>query len=193
MAEEIFDIVDENGNSTGKTVSRTKAHEEGIPHRTAHIWVVREVNGEAQVLLQKRALNKDSFPGRYDTSSAGHIQAGDEPLESAIRELSEELGIQAEPEDLQFAGTFQNQSEKEFHGKLFKDNEFSFVYIYKGKVDISKLSIQKEELESVEWFNLEDVYHACRPPRDEKFCVPLGGLEIVRKYFKEKESMRNTL
>ena len=51
MAEEIFDIVDENGNPTGETVSRAKAHEDGIRHRMAHIWVVREVNGEAEVLL----------------------------------------------------------------------------------------------------------------------------------------------
>ena len=186
MAEEIFDIVDENGNPIGETVSRAKAHEDGIRHRTAHIWVVREVNGEAEVLLQKRSFNKDSFPGKYDTSSAGHIQAGDEPLESAIRELSEELGIQAEPKDLQFAGTFRVQFEKEFHGRMFKDNEVAFVYIYKGKIDISTLSIQKEELDSVEWFNLEEVYQACQPPRDEKFCVPRGGLEIVRRFFKEK-------
>ena len=186
MAEEIFDIVDENGNPTRETVSRAKAHEDGIRHRTAHIWVVREINGEAEVLLQKRSLNKDSFPGKYDTSSAGHIQAGDEPLESAMRELSEELGIQAGPKDLQFAGTFRIQFEKEFHGRMFKDNEFAFVYIYKGEIDISALSIQKEELDSVEWFNLEKVYHACQPPRDEKFCVPLGGLEIVRRFFKEK-------
>ena len=61
-------------------------------------------------------MNKDSFPGRYDTSSAGHIQVGDEPLESAVRELSEELGIQANPDDLHFAGTFPIQYEKEFHG-----------------------------------------------------------------------------
>jgi len=51
-------------------------------------------------------MNKDSFPCRYDTSSAGHIQAGDEPLESAVRELSEELGIQANPDDLRFAVPF---------------------------------------------------------------------------------------
>ena len=107
-------------------------------------------------------------------------------MESAIRELSEELGIQAEPKDLQFAGTFRVQFEKEFHGKMFKDNEVAFVYIYKGKIDISALSIQKEELDSVEWFNLEEVYQACRPPRDERFCVPMGGLEIVRRFFKEK-------
>ena len=99
MAEEIFDIVDENGQPTGETVTRSKAHAEGIRHRTAHIWVVPENGDKTEVLLQKRAMNKDSFPGRYDTSSAGHIQAGDEPLESAVRELSEELGIQADPAD----------------------------------------------------------------------------------------------
>ena len=42
MAEEIFDIVDENGLPTGETVTRSQAHAEGIRHRTAHIWVVRE-------------------------------------------------------------------------------------------------------------------------------------------------------
>ncbi len=182
MAEEIFDIVDEAGQPTGETVPRTQAHAEGIRHRTAHIWVVREKDGRAEVLLQKRALNKDSFPGRYDTSSAGHIQAGDEPLESAIRELSEELGILAKADELHFAGTFVIQYEKEFHGKMFKDNEIAFVYVYKEEVDIKNLTIQKEELDSVEWFDLEEVYQACQPPRDMKFCVPMGGLEIVRGY-----------
>ena len=52
------------------------------------------------LLLQKRSKEKDSFPGCYDISSAGHISAGDEPLETALRELEEELGIKAEPEQL---------------------------------------------------------------------------------------------
>ena len=42
-------------------------------------------------------------------------------------------------------------------------------------------------MESVEWFDLEELYQACQPPRDEKFCVPMGGLEIVRKYVKADE------
>jgi len=187
MAEEIFDIVDEKGQPIGETVTRSQAHAEGIRHRTAHIWVVRENGDKTEVLLQKRAMNKDSFPGRYDTSSAGHIQAGDEPLESAVRELSEELGIQADPEDLHFAGTFSIQYEQEFHGKLFKDDEIAFVYVYDEEVEIDNLTIQKEELDSVEWFDLEEVYQACQPPRDEKFCVPMGGLEIVRRYVKAGE------
>ena len=74
---EIFDIVDEKGIPTGETIERTQAHEKGVRHRTAHIWIVREQDGKAQLLLQKRSAEKDSFPGRFDTSSAGHIQAGD--------------------------------------------------------------------------------------------------------------------
>ena len=84
---ELFDVIDSKGNPTGQIVSREKAHAEGIPHRTAHIWIIREKEGRVQILLQKRSQNKDSFPGKFDTSSAGHIQAGDEPLESALREL----------------------------------------------------------------------------------------------------------
>ena len=179
---ELFDICDEQGNPTGDTV---EAHAKGICHRTAHIWIAKQENGRYKVLLQKRAMNKDSFPGRYDTSSAGHIQAGDEPLESALRELGEELGIKAEASDLDFAGTFRIQYEKEFHGRMFRDNEVAFVFVYQKQVDIADLTIQKEELDGVCWFDLEDTYEACKN-HDQKFCVPIGGLETVGKYLNER-------
>ena len=83
---EVLDIVDESGQPTGETVSREEAHREGILHRTAHVWVVREERGRTEILLQKRSEEKDSFPGMYDTSSAGHISAGEEPLPSALRD-----------------------------------------------------------------------------------------------------------
>ena len=180
---EIFDVIDKDGNPTGETVLRERAHAEGIPHRTAHIWILREKEGRIQVLLQKRSMNKDSFPGMFDTSSAGHIQAGDEPLESALRELAEELGIHAMPEQLCFAGTFPISFAKEFHGKMFRDEEIAFVYIYDQSVNITDLVLQKEEVEAVEWFDLEETYEECKHCRD-KFCVPGGGFEVVREYLK---------
>lgn len=178
---ELFDIVDEQGKPTGEIVERSEAHRQGLCHRTAHIWVVREKDGVTEVLLQKRAMNKDSFPGRFDTSSAGHIQAGDEPLESAIRELGEELGIHATEEDLEFAGTFRINYEKEFYGKLFRDNEVTFVYVYKRPVDETKLTLQTEEVETVEWFPFELVCKECEK-HNKKFCVPLDGLGVLRNY-----------
>ena len=135
---ELLDIVDENGKPTGETVERKTAHSEGIRHRTAHVWIVRKSDEGAEVLLQKRAMNKDSFPGRYDTSSAGHIQAGDEPEESAIRELHEELGIKASVDDLQFVDTFVIQYEKEFYGTL----NFLLCLILTAVIDGNNLHIR---------------------------------------------------
>lgn len=178
---ELIDIVDEVGNPTGETVERSIAHTNGIRHRTAHVWIMRKISEKWQVLLQKRAMTKDSFPGRYDTSSAGHIKAGSEPLESAIRELGEELGIVAVPEQLKFAGTFRIQYEKEFHNKMFKDSEIAFVYVYLENVDIDKVIVQKEELECVQWFDLEETYKECLA-HNQKFCVPVKGLETAMEY-----------
>ena len=65
-----------------------------------------------------------------------------------MRELKEELGIAAKPEQLQFVDTFRIQYEKEFHNKIFKDNEgLLFFYVYMGEVDIDKITVQEEELE----------------------------------------------
>lgn len=179
---EYFDIVDINGDPTGDIISREEAHNKGIRHRTAHIWIVRNNNYQIDVLLQKRALNKDSHPGCYDTSSAGHIQAGDEVIDSALRELGEELGINATKDDLKYIDKFHIEYKKEFHNKLFCDNEVAFVHIYDKVIDDTKLVIQKEELESVKWFPLEYVYQQCSN-HNKEFCVPIKSLEIIRNYF----------
>ncbi len=178
---EIFDIVDENGIPTGETIQRTVAHDKGIRHRTAHIWIVRNTDNGCEVLLQQRSYNKDSFPGRYDTSSAGHIRAGDEPLDSALRELGEELGIKAEPAALTYIGKFPIQYEREFFGKPFRDCEVAFVYLYTESVDINALTLQADEVESVKWFAIDEVYKACVNHSPE-FCVPVDGLNLVRRY-----------
>ena len=97
--KEYLDIVDENGDPTGEITDRETAHLKGIRHRTAHVWLLRNKNGKLQILLQKRCETKSSYPGCYDISSAGHIPAGVDYIPSAIRELSEELGVTAAPEE----------------------------------------------------------------------------------------------
>ena len=113
---EMLDIVDENGLPTGQAVPRTVAHAEGLRHRTSHVWIVRKKNGAVQVLLQMRCAAKDSYPGCYDISSAGHIPAGAEFVGSALRELKEELGVTAAPQDLHECGLRRFRFESVFHG-----------------------------------------------------------------------------
>ena len=183
---EYLDIVSEDGNPTGETVDRDTAHREGILHRTAHVWVVRKGNDGYEILLQKRSMNKDSFPGLYDTSSAGHIPAGAEFVESAIRELSEELGIDATPGQLNYAGMFRIQYEKVFHERMFKDNEVTKVYVYMEPVEIDGLTLQESEVEEVRWFNLDEVAEEIKTSR-KRFCVPTEGLCILMRYLSERE------
>ncbi len=178
---EYLDIVDENGQPTGETVSRDEAHRNGILHRTAHVGVVRKTGRGHDILLQKRSEEKESFPGMYDTSSAGHIPAGEEPRASALRELYEELGIAAAPEELHYAGSFRIRYEKEFHGRLFRDNESTSVYVYGKPVDIGNLRLQESEVSGVRWFDLDEVMHEIRRSR-ERFCVPMDGLKVLRDY-----------
>jgi len=178
---EYFDIVDEAGQPNGEIISRDEAHQKGILHRTAHVWLVKKKPGGYDILLQKRSEEKDSFPGMYDTSSAGHIPAGDEPLPSALRELKEELGLEASPEDLKYAGTFRIQYEKEFHGHLFRDNEVTRVYVYDKPVNIQDLTLQESEVSEVRWFDLDEVWNEIHRSR-ERFCVPTVGLNVLREY-----------
>lgn len=180
--EEYFDVCDENGNPTGVIASRADAHREGLCHRTSHIWVIRNASfGFAEILMQKRSEEKDSFPGCYDTSSAGHVMAGDNPLDSALRELSEELGINASRDELKYIGYFRNKYESEFHGKVFRDNEISNVYVYDGTVDEKNLVLQKSEVSAVEWFDINYVYSEKRK-HNKKFCVPVAGLDVLMTY-----------
>ena len=63
--------------------------------------------------------------------------------------MKEELGIAAEPEDLRLVGVHDGRYEGEFHGRIFKNHEKSHVFAYEKPVEIEKLKLQKEEVESV--------------------------------------------
>ena len=183
---EYFDVCDERGLPTGEVVERSVAHSRGILHRTAHVWIIRMAEGRWQVLLQKRSANKDSYPGMFDTSSAGHIPAGMEPLESARRELKEELGISAGEEELQFIGTFRTQYEEVFHGEPFRDNEVINIYVYKKPVDPKGLVLQESEVEEVRYFDLLEVYEEICTG-SEWCCVNPKGMKVLVEYLEEVE------
>lgn len=181
---ELFDLRNEDGTPSGIVRERTLVHEKGDLHATAHIWIVREnALGGFDLLLQKRSEHKDSYPGCWDISSAGHLKAGDAYLPSALRELKEELGICAQAEDLEFAGWHRGYMEEMFYGKMFRDREISAVYLYRKPVEEHSLSLQKEEVESVMWMDLEECIRAAQEGTLPN-CFYMDELELVRAYLK---------
>ena len=179
---ELFDVRNPDGSPSGIVRERGIVHREGSLHATAHIWVVRENDKSGyDVLLQKRSACKDSNPGYYDISAAGHLPAGDDYLPSAVRELAEELGITAKEEELQYVGIHHGGFEDVFYGKPFKDDELSAVYVYGRPVQADKLQLQESEVEEVIWIDYEE----CRKRIADgtlKNCIYADEFEMVGKY-----------
>ena len=186
---ELFDVLDDNGCKTGVVRERGVCHRDGTAHAAAHIWVVRRHAGRLEVLLQKRSAEKDSNPGSFDTSAAGHVAAGDTVIEAAVRELEEELGITADPAELEYLGIHHNAYQDIFHGRVFRDNEFISVYAYYKDVDEKSLTLQETEVESVRWMSvdecLEVIGDAVYGSRDDAWpnCIYAEELRMIKERY----------
>jgi isopentenyl-diphosphate Delta-isomerase len=87
--EEFLEVVDEQNRVIGLK-SRRRIHRESLRHRSVHIFVF---NSREELYLQRRSLHKDQYPDHWDSSAAGHADPGESPLETAQRELLEELNL----------------------------------------------------------------------------------------------------
>jgi 16S rRNA (adenine1518-N6/adenine1519-N6)-dimethyltransferase len=90
--KEIFDVVDSEDRVVD-CLPREEVHARFLRHRSAHILLF---NRRGEVFLQRRAPWKDINPGVWDSSAAGHVDSGEEYAACALRELREELGVEAE-------------------------------------------------------------------------------------------------
>ncbi len=114
--DELLDVVDSNDNVIGSD-TRANIHAQKLFHRAVHILVFLP-NGE--VLLQQRSLAKDTCPGLFSTSCAGHVDSGEKYDDAAVRELDEELGITVSKDAL----------EELFSQTPSRENGYEFVRVY---------------------------------------------------------------
>ncbi|QXP64760.1 NUDIX domain-containing protein [Polaribacter sp. HaHaR_3_91] len=168
--DELIDILTPDGKLTGKTALKSEAHKNGWFHATVHIWLF---TSDEKILLQKRALTKKVFPGLWDISVAGHIAAGETIITSAKREVFEEIGLKIEEKDLIKIGTRIHQVS---HANGIQDNEHHHVFIAELKVPLSTLTIQEEEVDAIELFDLstlkstENLKNVLLPRFHEYYC-----------------------
>jgi len=89
VAEELVDLVDEDGHVVG-TAGRSVVRRDNLRHAATAV-LVRDPAG--RIYLHRRSDTKDWAPGHWDAAAGGVISAGEDPHRSALRELEEELGI----------------------------------------------------------------------------------------------------
>lgn len=124
------------------------------------------------MLLQKRSKNKDSHPGLWDISAAGHVDSGETPLEAAVREVEEEIGIVIKPADLKPVGERKVSDYNPDNG--WQNNEFDYVYLYRWDGKAEDLKLQEKEVECMQFMPLEQFFKETSHPEKSKVYVPHG-------------------
>ena len=151
MAEDIFDVVDENDQVIGQA-ERSRVHREGLRHRAVHVFLF---DRRGRLFLQKRSQNKDSWPGAWDSSCSGHVDSGETYAEAVVRELGEELGW-TPPEAL---------------AEVLKVDACSetgqeFVILYRGLAD-GPFDLNTDEIIGGDWLTPEEIDHRVRDRPDD--------------------------
>ncbi len=141
--DEYIDVAHANGTLTGRKALKSVIHAEGLFHHTAHLWLYTETG---HILLAQRAATKLICPLLWDVSVAGHIDAGETPIEGVIRETKEEIDLDLTPDALSPVGVFKCEHH---YDNGIQDNEFHNTFIAELKVPLAALTPQDSEVEAL--------------------------------------------
>ena len=164
---ELLDIVDEQGNFTGQVMEREKAHDLNLLHWEIAVFFV---NDNKELLLQKRSPNKRFSPNKWGLC-AGHVDSGETPDSTALREIKEELGIKLSPGDLRILEE-REVLKLESHSRLTR----MYYVIYNG----NDFTIQTEELSEVKWFNIDELMKKMKN-NDETLAIKSNRLYLLER------------
>ena len=140
-SKELLEVI----NHKGEVVSilpRDRVHgDPSLIHKVVHALVF---NTKGDLLLQKRSMNKDVAPGRWDTSVGGHLDPGEDPFTATIREMKEELGIHIEEPKFLYTYIHTNTYETEL--------VFTYLCTYEGET-----CFNPEEIDEVKFWTLKEI------------------------------------
>lgn len=138
---ELWDVYDQCMKKTNRTHVRGVDMPEGDYHMIVHVY---PVNSKGEILIQKRADCVKTKPGIW-AITGGSVIAGEDIFTGCLRELQEEVGITAVPEDVRLVSITQ------------KPGRFRSVWIVRSNVELSELTLQEEEVSEVKWATPETI------------------------------------
>ena len=145
---EKFELVDKNGNKTGKVITYKEAcNSDNIPSEY-YLSVVGVViiNDNNEILLQKRSKFKKSNPSKWGICGV-KVRLKEETTDAGVREVFEEIGVLLDKNKLKII-------RKATNGKAY----FTIYFIRKN-VDISECILQEKEVEEVRYYKIEELVH----------------------------------
>lgn len=175
---EFIDVLDENGNKTGIVRNRKLIYKNGDWHKTVHVWLLNDNN---ELLIQKRAKDKETFPNLWAISIAGHVITSEDSVQAAQREIREEIGLNISTENLIYMFSIKrNQPYKNGYLNVLDD-----IYLLKYNLDVDSAKLQKEELSDIKFINYKE-FEKRLTEKDPTFVPYTEEHELLFKYLKEK-------
>src|SRR3989344_5144307 len=172
--DEIVDVVNEKDEVIGKEWKK-KCHSEGIWHRVAAVLLF---DSKGRMWLQTRTEKKTHDGRNLDFSASGHIISGDDYYQGAKKEMNEELGVDVDLKDINLKIFEDYVYSKESKPKYVKHVIKLFVGNHEGP-----FNIQKEELDSIQFYTLEEV----KKLMEQNPSIMTEGLRLtLKEYFKLK-------
>ena len=141
---ELWDILDENGNATGRLHERGKPLGKGEYHLSVCVWIA---NDGGEFLISQRSANK-SFPYTWECTG-GNAIAGDDSLTTALKEVNEELGIVLGPRN---GRMIKHQIRKCICGHCLAD-----IWLFRQNVDISSVTLAPDETCGAMWASRAEI------------------------------------
>lgn len=150
---EIWDLYDKDRIKTGETMVSGSKFKENTYHLVVHVCIF---NLEGKMLIQQRQPFKDGWPNMWDITVGGSAVSGDTSQLAAEREVYEEIGYKLSLDGIRPSLT------------INFDKGFDDIYLIQKDIDISKLKLQYEEVQSVKWASKEEILSMI----DEEIFIP---------------------
>lgn len=138
---ELLDVYDNNANKTGRVVERGDKSAVFSDNEHIAVAIIYIENNEGKFLIQKTSKEK----GGIYSSTGGHVDHGEEPIETIKREVKEELGIDISNDNIIDLGY------------VLCDFPIRFLFYLKKDIDLNNVKLQKEEVESVKYMSVDEL------------------------------------
>lgn len=137
---EMVDKFDNKREMLNKTTER-KDKIKGEYRQSAHIWIIDD---KGKFLMQKRSKEKERYVGKW-SQTGGAVDEGETPLQGALRECKEEIGLDIDKDEIELIFSFKRKY------------DFVDVWLVRKNIDIENLKLQEEEVEEVKLVTKEEI------------------------------------
>lgn len=144
MNSELWDILDENGNQTGRTIERGKPMKPDEYHLVVHVWIK---NDKGEYLITKRTPNKP-YPNMWETTG-GSATTGDNSQQAALREVREEIGVKLNPAN----GNCLFRLKRQYDGS----SDFVDVWLFNENIKLENIKMQPDEVNDAIWASPSEI------------------------------------